>query len=333
MFASYLSFYWKGKYGVGEGDSMVPGIVIGDFIFCCITGEFPKGGFKKHGGARGASRDSELPYQHGTVANMISSLRTLYRYTYPGQFNECDSVHVLDAMRVSTRQLGNSRRHAALPIRDGIVTEIMKCLDMKVLSDAMAAVWINVGTSLGTRVNELFFMDATDFEEKFVNGRSLGLKWILSWCKNDLDSKGYVKGIKHAQHCMYGCGKSKTHCPNFENPSKRCSACILLWWFGVLKRKDPSGCGKLLFRELVPEAKTAGIKGLVASDAALEPKRYNEVLRDLVERANVVRKSVGKALLDISRATSHGLRRGAVTNNYRLMQQFPGCQYELKFLD
>jgi len=117
----------------------------------------------------------------------------------------------------------------------------MKELDFTDLEDVQMCVWLNIGTKLGTRVNELFFMDAADFMERQEGETLLGYRWRLAWCKNDQDSKGFLKGIKHASHCHHGSGKCATCTPNFEKPESRCTACMVKFWFALLKRKDPEG--------------------------------------------------------------------------------------------
>ena len=327
MFRSYLAKYWTSPdgvkvYGVEEGDKMVPASVIADWIYAMMTGEFPKGGFKEYGGARGVSRDKDEPYSSGAIANMISSLRTHYGSKFYGELNPCDSFEVKVALKTASKKLGNGRRHAAFPLTDAVVVEMMRELDFENLEEMQMCVWLNVGTKLGTRVSELFFMDADDFKERQDNGRILGFAWTLGWSKNDQDAKGFLKGVKHASHCLHGSGHSAECTPNFKNPESRCSACMLKWWFTVLKRKDPAGWSSKLFRKVTAGATVAGPGGLEAG--ALEPSMFTKMIRKIITRVNIKRSARKVKLYDLGRATSHGMRRGAVSDFYRLMTECPG---------
>jgi len=80
-----------------------------------------------------------------------------------------------------------------------------------------------------------------------------------------------------------------------------------------------------LFREVLTDATIDGPDGLGA--AALEPAMYTKSIRRLIALVNAKRtqRSATATLLDLSRATSHGMRRGAVSDFYKIMNNFPGA--------
>ena len=137
-------------YDIGDGCPMVPATIIADWVYAMMTGEFPKGGFKEHGARGWSSRDAELPYQGGSISNMISSVRKYYGRQFYGQLNPCDSWEVKHAATTANKKLGNGRRHAALALTDAIVVEMMRELDFNDLGWRRADVrvaehWNEVG--------------------------------------------------------------------------------------------------------------------------------------------------------------------------------------------